>query len=70
MWLRMSQGKALAEKRLRTMKVGLEPSQGRSNEKNPCQGSKVCKRLAHMLLYCTGRNFGITYLCHIHNDYT
>lgn len=70
MWLRMNQGKALAEKRLRTMKVGLEPSQGRSNEKNPCQGSKVCKRLTHMLLYCTGRNFGITYLCHILNDYT
>lgn len=70
MWLRMNQGKALAEKRLRTMKVGLEPSQGRSNEKNPCQESKVCKRLTHMLLYCTGRNFGITYLCHIRNDYT
>ena len=68
--LQMSQVKALAEIWLRTMKVGLEPSQGRSDEQNPCQGNKVCKRLTHMLLYCTGRNFGITYLCHIWNDYT
>lgn len=43
MRLRMSQGKALTEKRLRTMKVGLEPSQGRSNERTPVRKAKSAR---------------------------
>lgn len=72
MWLRMSQGKALAEKRLRTMKVGLEPSQGRSNEKKTLSGKQSLQEInSHApVLYRQELWDYIQYLCHIRNDYT